>query len=318
MINNFKYYSEDKELFEKYIKKYIPDKVIDFHVHLWRKKHINESAYSINNTGKSFLTTSEISGFAYQDFVFTTKTIFPQIDYTGVFFGNVFKEVNISEVNEMIREDIINKGLPGLFIPTANDDYNSLKKILKNGKYFGLKPYPDLAIGKDYSNQNSVSISDFLTEDHLKIANEMGLIILLHIPKTKRLNDKDNLRDIKDISISYPKTKLILAHAGRSYCAADLINSIKIISKLKNVYMDTAMITNWKVIELLLNNLGTERILYGSDLPVAGHRGKNICINGKHYFVTPFKSYWSISNENLIDSNFTFFYMKKLGKFFEL
>lgn len=315
MDKNFIYNSKDKDIFESELKEYLPSKIIDSHVHLWKKDHISIDIEKITFDRlrrHPFLSVDMWDNFSYLDFVTVSKTIFPRIEYDGLFFSLPFREVDIKKANEMIKDDVISRNKTALFIPIATDKYNYLEKKIKEENFIGLKPYPDLAVGLDYDNQNSISIFNFLTEEHLKIANKLGLIILLHIPKIKRLNDKKNLDDIINICNSYPNIKLILAHAGRSYCVFDLVDSIKKIYRLKNLYVDTAMINNWEVIELLLEYLGCEKIIYGSDLPVAAFRGKNICINNKHFFVTypPFP--WSLSNESLREDNFTFFLYEEI------
>ena len=309
----FKYNNKDKEIFDSELIKYLPTKIIDSHVHLWKKENINVEIITSDRLRRHpFLSVDFLNNFSYLDFVTVSKTIFPRIEYDGLFFGLPFREVDIKKANKMIKDDVISRNKAALFIPIATDKYNYLEKKIKEENFIGLKPYPDLAVGLDCDNQNSVSIFDFLPEEHLKIANKLGLIILLHIPKIKRLNDKKNLDDIINICNSYPNIKLILAHAGRSYCVFDLVDSIKKIYRLKNLYVDTAMINNWKVIELLLEYLGCEKIIYGSDLPVAAFRGKNICINNKHYFITypPFP--WSLSNENLGEGDFTLFLYEEI------
>lgn len=313
MGKNFIYNSKDKYIFENEFRKWLPSKIIDAHVHLWKKEQIDVERITYNRRKRHpFLSVEEWGNFSYPDFVTISKTIFPQIEYGGLFFGLPFREVDIEKANRMIKDDIISGNKDALFISVPTDNHKFLEKKIKEENFIGLKPYPDLAVGLDYDNQNSVSIFDFLPEEHLKIANKLGLIIVLHIPKIKRLNDKKNLDDIVNICNSYPNVKLILAHAGRSYCVFDLVDSIKKIYRLKNLYVDTAMINNWEVIELLLEYLGCEKIIYGSDLPVAAFRGKNICINNKHYFITypPFP--WSLSNENLGEGDFTLFLYEEI------
>ena len=46
------------------------------------------------------------------------------------------------------------------------------------------------------------------------------------------------------------------------------------------------MINNEEVFKIILRNISPARLLFATDLPIALHRGKNICINGEHYFVT--------------------------------
>ncbi len=152
-----------------------------------------------------------------------------------------------------------------------------------------------------------VSIFDFISEAVLEFCQEYGLILLIHIPRKGRLNDKRNIEGIRAIGKRYPEIKTILAHAGRSYCYSDIKDKISYLKELKNLYVDIAMINSYSVNKVLLEELGPERVIYGSDLAVAALKGKNIDINNKHYFVTKSPKAWSLSSSEMKLSNFTFF-----------
>ncbi|MBA7509792.1 hypothetical protein ES705_01761 [subsurface metagenome] len=308
MIKNFNYYIKDKKIFDNFIN-LLPRKFFDFHVHLWEKSQIVQSVSTERKKTQPLLDTNTFNEFTYNEFKKITRVLFEGIHYSGLFFGAPLSEVDIMKSNKMIEKIISNEKTNGLFIPRPSDNYLYLINNIKRGKFVGFKPYPDLANRDD---PKWVSIKDFLTEEHLNIANNFGLIILLHIPKPGRLNDNQNINEIKDIALSFPNIKLVLAHTGRSYCLADIKKNIKKISVLRNVYVDTAMINNWEVVEILLKELGPEKILYGSDLPISALRGKNICINDKHYFITSHPHPWSLSKEGLKISDFTFFLYEEI------
>ena len=313
MIKDFKYYQSDRKVYTDEIKNNIPDKVIDFHVHIWKKEFLSKDIDPIKKERDPFFNFDVIDEFTFDDFNKISKSLFPDTEYEGLFFGAPFEEVKIDDNNQMIGDEITRRRSAGLFIPRADDNIEYIEDNIKANNFYGFKPYPDLAIGKKYRHdQDSVSIMDFITEEQLKLANKYRLIVLLHIPKSNRLRDKKNIEDIINISKSYPGLKLILAHAGRAYCVYDLIDDITKINKLDNVFVDTAVINNWEVIEILLEKLGSEKIIFGSDLPITALRGKNICINNKHYFFTANPYPWSVSNKNLEEKNITFFLYEEI------
>ncbi|MCL5071496.1 MAG: amidohydrolase [Actinobacteria bacterium] len=313
MIKDFKYYNNDKRIFNEEIKDNIPSKILDFHVHLFKKEHIIKEVSQSKKEKDPFFNFEVIDEFTIDNFIFTAEIIFPGIEYEGLFFGAPFREMDLNSMNTMVAEEIIKTGKYGLFIPKPEDDIKNIEKNIIEKGFLGLKPYPELAIGKEYREDlDSVSILDFLTVDHLELANRYNLLIILHIPKSKRLIDDKNIEDITYISKTFPDIKLILAHAGRLYCEHNIVETIKKICLLKNVYVDTAMINNWEVFEILLEYFGSERIIFGTDLPIAILRGKNICINNNHYFFTSVPYLWSISNKNLKEENITFFLYEEI------
>ncbi len=56
----------------------------------------------------------------------------------------------------------------------------------------------------------------------------------------------------------------------------------------------------------MFKNIDSSRIIFGSDAPLAFTRGKDVCINNKHYYVSSDLAPWGLSsiNENLLDLTF--------------
>jgi len=248
-----------------------------------------------------------IDGFTLEDFYNFSVKFFPGKKYMGLFFGLPLKEIDLDAVNSYISGVCKETNSHGLFIPEP-----SLKKIPDNffkDKFVGFKPYPDLAdfeTPEDFSKLDiGVSIFDFISKEVLEFSNEYGLILLIHIPRKGRLNDKRNIEELSTIGKKYKNIKVILAHAGRSYCYEDIRNSIHYIKDIKNLYVDTAMINNFSVNKTLVNILGPEKILFGTDSKISLFKGKNVEINNKHFFVTKEPKLWSLSSTDM-NLDFTF------------
>ena len=217
--------------------------------------------------------------------------------------------MNISKANRYISDICKKNNCYGLYIPEP--DLEEIPESFFKDRFVGFKPYPDLVdfeVPEDFSRLDiNVSIFDFVSKEVLEFSQQYGLILLIHIPRAGRLNDRKNIEEIKMIGNKYPDIKIVLAHAGRSYCYSDIKDSIKYLKDMKNLYVDTAMINSFSVNKVLMEELGSERILYGSDLAVAALKGKNIDINNKHYFVTDVPKIWSLSSSDMNLDNFTFF-----------
>jgi len=300
---------EDLKIFKEEFSEFLPVEIIDSHVHLWKRSFFKESISENRLEQSPALDPDIIDGFIFEDFKNITEKIFPGKKCSGLFFGLPMKEANLDETNEYISDVCKKNGSYGLFNPRPD-----LKEIPENffeSKFIGFKPYPDLVdfkTPKDFSKLDiDVSIFDFISKKVLEFSHEYGLILLIHIPRKDRLNDRRNVEEIKAIGKKYPNIKIVLAHAGRSYCYSDIKDSIKYLKEIKNLYVDTAMINSFSVNKVLVDELGADRILYGSDLPVAIFKGKNIDINNKHYFVTKSPKAWSLSSTDMKLDNFTFF-----------
>lgn len=316
MKNLLKEFSEaDLKIFKEEFNDFLPKNILDSHVHLWKKEFFKEEISIDKQKTNPFADKDIIDGFTFSDFKFVANKLFPNKIYEGLFFGLPIKEINLQMANKYISNVCMENNCYGLYIPEPNLK-NIPEDFFKN-RFIGFKPYPDLVEYKmptDFSELDiDVSIFDFISKKVLEFSEENGLILLIHIPRKNRLNDKRNIEEISTIATKYKNIKIILAHAGRSYCYSDIKDSISYLKDFKNLYVDTAMINNFSVNKLLIKELGPEKILYGSDLAIAALKGKNIEINNKHYFVTNVPHSWSLSSSEMNLDNFTYFIYEIIG-----
>ena len=189
----------------------------------------------------------------------------------------------------MTNEFVINSsninGFDFLYMPLPDENIwetNERLKLTDNKRFLGFKPYPDLKGVKG----NEIRIYDFLNKSVLEFSNENELIIILHLPRKDRLRSKDNVNEIIEILKKYKKIKLILAHIGRSFCVNDMLNNIDLIKDYNNLFFDIALINEYQVFELLFKKVDINKIMFGTDYPLGLLKGKDICINNNHYYVT--------------------------------
>ncbi len=310
MNNLLKDFTEkDNEIYNEEFFNFLPDKIIDSHVHLWKREFFQKEVLPERQKSNPFADPDIIDGFTFEDFNKTAEKLFFGKTYEGVFFALPVKEINLAKANSYIADVCLKNNAYGLYVPEP--DLKTIPDNFFENRFIGFKPYPDLA---EYNQTNDfskldidVSIFDFISKAVLDFSNKYGLIVLIHIPRKGRLNDKRNIDEIISICKKYPNIKVILAHAGRSYCYSDIKDNIKLLKDLDNLFVDTAMINSYSVNKVLLEELGPERVLYGSDLSVAALKGKNIDINNKHYFVTDKPRPWSLSSSDMKLEDFTYF-----------
>ena len=87
-------------------------------------------------------------------------------------------------------------------------------------------------------------------------------------------NEKENIREIKEIRQKYPRIKLILPHIGRSFCPSFAREGLRYLRDDPGIFFDTAAVLNPEVYKITLNEVGPKRLLYGSDLPILFLKGK--------------------------------------------
>jgi glutamate-1-semialdehyde 2,1-aminomutase len=127
----------------------------------------------------------------------------------------------------------------------------------------------------------------------MAIAHERRLVVMLHIPRPKRLEDPLNRRQLHTLCTRWPGAKIILAHIGRAYYLRGVTGLLNDLRKLPNLYFDLAMVQQWEVMAYLFRQIPIRKVLYGSDIPIALAQGKAVEINHQYTYVTPRP--WSLS-----------------------
>ncbi len=176
-----------------------------------------------------------------------------------------------------------------LIDPIENDPA-AVRVDVEAGRFLGFKPYLTYVRKKD---PNQVEVHEMLPAPIMQIADDHELIIMLHIPRSGRLADPLNYQQVRELCEAYPRAKIVLAHIGRAYFLRNVVGNIERYAELPNCYVDLAMLNHAEVLEHTFANFPHERILYGTDLPIAAAPGKSVEINHQYTYVTPVP--WELS-----------------------
>jgi predicted TIM-barrel fold metal-dependent hydrolase len=168
-----------------------------------------------------------------------------------------------------------------------------LEKKIQSGGFLGVKPY--LSFAPADIPAEDIRIYDFLPPHQLEVVNRHGWIVMLHIPRPGRLRDPANLAQLLEIERRYPNIKLIVAHVGRAYCPEDTGEAFQTLSPTRRMCFDISANTNAEVFRRLLNAVGPQRVLFGSDMPIARMRMRRICEGGGYVNLVPRGLYGDVS-----------------------
>lgn len=129
--------------------------------------------------------------------------------------------------------------------PYYNEDIQLAIQKLHDYRYVGVKLYP---------SKNRYEYDGVLYEPILNEASKLGKYFLLH----------GSPEEAKRVMKKYPYLKVILAHATQSYEFMDKV--IELSKEYQQLYVDICCryIVNG-AIEYLVNNIGSNRVLFGSD-----------------------------------------------------
>jgi len=277
------------DIFNEEMDDFLPVDILDFHVHIFPAAVITD--------GKPYICGGHhIRKYDIKDYENDMATVLPGRNVSAVIFGLPNPKYDNAVNNRYVAEC----GNGGRYIPfrlldPRVDTPQSLFGDIENGVFRGLKPY--LAFARE-ENPNEVQIPDMLPEWAMEIANAHKLIIALHIPRKLRLADPDNQKYIAGYAKKYPDAKLVIAHIGRAYYLKNVTGNLERLKDLPNVYIDLAMLNNWEVLEYTFQHFPHDRILFGSDIPIALAPGKSVEINDQYTYVTPVPWELSITDDH--------------------
>lgn len=301
----------DKKFYNDKLKDFIPDKMCDVHTHVYLKRPALQ-----NMTWSSRVADQN----SVEDLIETADIMFPGKLYVPVMFGSAGGGINLKNANRYVSKCAEITDFPSLMLTHPDTAPDEFEVNVIEGGFWGIKVY--LTFSPSYIPIKETRIFDFLTPEHLEICNKNSWIVMLHIPRTKRLRDELNIAQLLQIEKKYKNLKLIVAHVGRAYCNSDIGDALDILSKTKNMVFDFSANTNSWVFEKLIKAVGSSRILFGSDLPITRMRMKRIEEDGHYVNIIPKGLYGDVSNDKNMKeidyhkaNNLTFFMYEEIEAF---
>jgi len=301
----------DKIIYDRYLSDFLPDHMIDMHVHIWKEDFVK------NPEARGCVTWPNrvASECTLENLLYTYEMLFPGKTVTPVLMGQ--PAADLDKTNGYVAECGEKSGLPAMFCTSYDTPSEEIRKALTLGGFIGIKPY--LNNSPEYIPPNEIRIFDFLPREHLKIADELGKVIILHIARPGRLKDPVNIAQMMEIDERYPNAKIIIAHIGRAYIEEDMGNAFEILKKSKNLLFDFSANTLDKAIIKCIEAVGTKRLMFGSDMPITKMRMYRIAEDGIYKNVVPRGLYGDVSDDkNMKESDekeITFFIYEQLMAF---
>jgi predicted TIM-barrel fold metal-dependent hydrolase len=307
----------DSSHYEEKIRDFLPERIIDMHAHVYLSRfQAQKKAGPERNVSWPSRVASQNPA---EDLKETYRLLLPGKKVTPVLFSSLSDRADdFDAANAYTAKAATSlKGHAFLFVrPDWSAD--ELESRLDEAPFKGIKVYLSLSDPK-IKTQN-ITIFDFLPQEHLRVADKQGLIIILHIPRSGRLKDPVNIKQLLEIDVKYPGAKAVIAHTGRAYCNEDIGDSLEVLSKSRNLLFDTSANTNAWVFARLMEAAGPKRILFGSDLPITRMRMRRITENGRYINLVPRGLYGDVSGDpNMRDvsspesDGFTFFLYEEIA-----
>lgn len=282
----------DQEIYSQRIAPFLPPRIIDIHTHVWQSKTDAPKQNRARLVAWPALVAQENP---IEDLVLTYRRLFPDKEVVPMMFGHLNnRAADFEGGNGYIAEQVRRLGFFGLMYARPDWSAEELVTQLRRGPFSGVKVYLSLADASLAVNE--ITIFDFLPPHQLAVLNDLGLIVMLHIPRDGRLRDPVNIAQMLEIERRYPNVRLIIAHVGRAYCEEDMGDALEVLGReTQRMLFDFSANTNAVVFAELIRRIGPRRILFGSDLPIVRMRCRRICEQGRYINLVPKGLYGDVS-----------------------
>ncbi|MBM3775665.1 MAG: aminotransferase class III-fold pyridoxal phosphate-dependent enzyme, partial [Acidobacteria bacterium] len=259
----------------------------DAHGHFYSRAHQGASY-----AGSTLSLGPEPAGWAaYRDQV--SQWMGDRTPAGGLFFAFPRKDADVAEANRFVAGEVRgNPNLRALMLVRPEDDPSQVEREVEAEGFAGFKVYLCYTrAGEPYQAE----AGDFLPEWAWEIAARRNLAILLHLSKSRAVADPANLEYIRRHCLQYPAARLILAHCARSFCAANALEGLAVLSDLDNLYFDNSAICEPEPQREILRLFGPTRLMFGLDFPVSQLRGRAISVGEGFVWLDPENQDWSKS-----------------------
>lgn len=268
----------DRQIYERELKAFLPARILDAHVHLFDRAAIAPGAQfppacCFHKFGGTFTVEQ------YREWM---AALLPGQEVHLNSFGYPSRDFDLEASAAYTGKAADNRRAFGMAMVAPGDSAEAAAGRVRRNRLVGFKPYPDFVAGKPAAQ---VTIHDMLPAAQMEAADAMGLAVMLHIPRPGRLADPLNRQQAAELCRRYPRTSIILAHIGRAYYRAGVVGLLDELAACPNAYLDTAMLNHEGVLEYAFRHFPAERLLFGSDAPIAFLRGKSVEINNQYAYL---------------------------------
>ena len=308
------YFAVDMPFYRAHLQARLPDRIIDIHTHadrlkVWQAGEPRPQDWAERIGMGCFMPVNNLLA--------SLRLLFPGKEVTPVVLAYGPRQ-DMDGPAEYLAQALQHYPHIYGFLNTRPDwPAGELECRFRKGRFSGLKPY--LTLAPETVPAEQVTILDFLPPAHLRLAEQRGWLIMLHLPRAERLADPQNTAQLKRIADDYPDLKVILAHIGRAYSPRIVEEGFAALGDAARFYWwDFSANSLQMAMELLIEAVGPQHILYGSDLPITAARMRRTC-EGDNYVNLMREADWEDSHTRLAPEdereNITFFIYEEIAAF---
>ncbi len=282
----------DDPVFRDELGPWLPDEIFDFHSHIYREEDVSYTKREGRNPSMPVVCEY----YPLENYQAAMQRLFPGKTLHALLFNTIDPNADMKAQNAYLAEATAgDERLHALMLCGLEEDQEALEAELRSGEFLGLKPYWSYVTHAKGTDQADVTLEDMVPPGQRELANRLGLIQMVHIPRLGRLADPVNVDGMIRLCEECPNSTIVMAHFGRAYFP-EAIGDLKNLPSYDNLYVDFSMVQSWESCETLIELFGPDKILWGLDMPVAQEKGKLLSANGQRHFFTKRVHPWSIHN----------------------
>ena len=278
----------DRPVWQEELNPFLPARIFDCHSHIFLAEHRPSRRGESRNPSHP----SVCEAFPLENYVHSMHRLFPGREVRALLFGTIDPEADVDVVNSYVSTAAQQEGLEALMVIPPGLKTAAIEEKLRAGSFLGFKPY--FTFVRDIPAAE-VTLEDMIDAAMREVADRLGLILMVHIPRPGRLADPVNVEGLERLCRECPQAKVVLAHFGRAYFP-EAVGSLDGLPDLENLYVECSMVQDAEVLETVFGRFDHSRIMFGLDMPVAQEKGKCLGINGQRHFFTKRVHPWSIHN----------------------
>lgn len=278
-------HTELDERISRELQNHLPERVFDIHAHLYRKGDLDGVAGdSVQAQGPADVTFG-----VWREHI--ERLFGPSRCTGGLFFPLPPLQSNrVDPANDFLIHELgAHPDSRGLILIYPGYPEGRASEYLAHDQIVGFKVYHTFSPSKPTFE---ATIDSFMPEWAWRLANEKGLIVVLHLVKKNALADVGNQRYLLKMCRAHPDAKLVLAHAGRGFHAPHTVAGLPALRGLENVWFDTSAICEPTALTAILKQFGPRRLMLGTDFPISEIRGKSVTLGDGFAWLQPDTALW--------------------------
>lgn len=270
----YDYTDVDRAFWAEHLEAWMPPRIIDAHAHVTDPALRLETPTETQR--RSFWVAEVMEPQTAESVARCYGIVYPRREVSLVCFGSPDLSYDTDGCNAYVSRQAVSRDWHGLAVCKPEWSAKEAEQQLNRPGIIGFKPYYAM-LGRSETTRDThieASIFKFLPHHQLEVLNDRGAWLTLHVPKADRLGHPENIREVKEIRLRYPRIVLVIAHLGRSYTEPHAQEAIPQLADDPGLFWDNCAVLNPAVHRIAFKHLGWQRILYGTDTPVFYLRGR--------------------------------------------